>query len=658
MPKTHHYERKNDECHVTLEKLLKDEEVNWDRVSSYIKCSRKSQHQQQQKHYSDSLILLAVIKKKKVPLPIVQRLIEPCTKLKTLRNAFDCACANNQVGDGVTEFLLNEMNPSPSLAETLLLIAAKSNNEQVIEAIIHRKALFLSPSFYHNTFYKEEDFEMLSEILIQRHLEHKDLMYHARILHAAAYRGHVALVNAVVNAFPGTLSLMDHEGNLPLHCACESCEWVVARILLSKGLGQFSEGSVGGLFAKNKHKKSALQIAIGSGSDGDRIRQVVEWLYLVDESKILYSVRVMKDQGLFHQISRHGICLSLLDNIFREHPNCMHWKDHFGKTPLMVACENGKFDTAEKMVHTFQSCKGKKLEFPFSILKDAVIGALEPGINPDDVAQFMIKIDIPHSQLLSSEDVLLLHHVAGKGSVACMKELLHNCPTSVCTNQDSNGSLPIHWACHELNLDMIKYLLREHISYIDYGGMLQNNHHGLTPLKYLLDAFFDPEADLLLTSNCIKGCLEVIDDLPLIHFAISELNLDADMIQELLEHFENTNISSIWRDRTALVHLIDKIAHYPSGTESQRLLDVFSKNSVLYHNCLAVKVIFDRLPLHYAVALGLRWNDGINKLVEGNYYSLAEKDGKTGLLPFMLSAVGSRHDLDTIFNLLRSNPSF
>jgi hypothetical protein len=57
------------------------------------------------------------------------------------------------------------------------------------------------------------------------------------------------------------------------------------------------------------------------------------------------------------------------------------------------------------------------------------------------------------------------------------------------------------------------------------------------------------------------------------------------------------------------------------------------------------------LPLHYALSLGMRWEECIKKLVDTNFHSLAQLDGKTGLKPFMLSAVGPRCDLNTTFHM-------
>ena len=650
---------------ITLEKLLGADLIDWDRVLSFIiliNPSKKRDHKRgdayaytyaaNQQHNSYSSILLAVVKKKHVPVNVVRKLILPSTKLKTLRNAFGCACVNKDVGKGVKELLLDEMDPSPSLTETLLLSAIKSNceDEDAVNVIIERNVHFLSPGFHRNTFYEDDAFQKLCDILIQRQLVHKDLIFNSQALHASAYRGHEQLTNLIVNMFPGTLTQKDNELNLPLHCACES-GLITFQSLLTKGLesNQFKNGLVGGLLAKNKNQKSALRLAIGSGADGSRIRDVVECLHGVD-STILHNAGVMKDIDLLHQIARHGVCLSFLEHIIREHPCAIQWKDQFGKTPLGIACENGQFDTATQMYNVSKIYQ-QGGTFPRKILRDALTAALSVEENPDRIVEFVLKTDI---ELTKMQDIMLLHHVAGKGSVPYAAKLI-SCHPACHASKDSTGSLPIHWACREQNCEMIGYLLQ--ISCYKYGGLLTLNKHGVSPLQHLLDSYVDPDADLLLSSRCILACLQANHNLPLIHFAISELVLDVEIIQELVENFA-FNTTSTWRcGKTALIYVIDAFAKDVTGAESQKLLDMFLDSSNTYHKCLSIKDHQGRLPLHYALALEFKWKQCIKKLVDADFCSLAEVDGKTGLLPFMLSAVGPKSDLNTIFHLLRSDPA-
>lgn len=71
----------------------------------------------------------------------------------------------------------------------------------------------------------------------------------------------------------------------------------------------------------------------------------------------------------------------------------------------------------------------------------------------------------------------------------------------------------------------------------------------------------------------------------------------------------------------------------------------------------------DRLPLHSAAESGLKWNCGLQSILECNPAALVETDKKTGgLHPFMLAAYepkcsGETSDLITVFKLLRMNPT-
>lgn len=64
-----------------------------------------------------------------------------------------------------------------------------------------------------------------------------------------------------------------------------------------------------------------------------------------------------------------------------------------------------------------------------------------------------------------------------------------------------------------------------------------------------------------------------------------------------------------------------------------------------------------RLPLHLALESDKKWNQGVCKLVEVHPDGLAHLDSTTQLYPFMLAAQGERSDLNTVYEVLRFNPS-
>ena len=635
----------------TIAKLLSREPVDWEAVKS---CIVNALGVNGVNNARNTPSVLPSVVKKDAPVEIV-RLLLPSAKLKTLRNAFDCACANEHLGAGVKELLLEEMNPTPSLAEILLFSAIKYNCEDAINIIIERNVNFLSPGFYYNTFREDEMFAKLCEILIQRQLVvHKDLIFHSQALHASAYRGHTILTNLIVNQYPGTLTTRDRDGNLPLHCACKSEDFETARILLRKGIetNQFKNGAVGGLLVLNKNKKSALRLACGSGADAYRISEAVKWLNDVDPTLLSYS-NVIKDVNLIHLVARHGDVAST-KILLKENRSSISWKDQFGNTPLALACQHGHFDVATELYEMAKEEKG--LDYR-RLLRDAIATALKEGVNPDPFVVFVVKTDIESARI---QDIALLHHVAGKGSVRYASILVDSRPDCM-SLKDATGSLPIHWACREQNSEMIAYLLGEGSSRIEfeyeYGGLFAPDDQGLTPLQSLLVAFSEPGDGVLHASYCILACTRLIQDLPLIHFALDKLDLDVGIIEEMMEKFDQYPMCTWRQGKTSLFYALDVFAKNPQDEDSSTLLDIFVSRDSNYRQCAYIEDDEGRLPLHYALGLDLRWEPCIKKLVDASFLSLADHDGKTGLLPFMLSALGPSSDLDTIFKLLRSDPT-
>lgn len=64
-----------------------------------------------------------------------------------------------------------------------------------------------------------------------------------------------------------------------------------------------------------------------------------------------------------------------------------------------------------------------------------------------------------------------------------------------------------------------------------------------------------------------------------------------------------------------------------------------------------------RLPLHVALESDKKWNQGVCQLVEVHPDGLAHFDKTNNLYPFMLAAEGDRSDLNTVYEVLRFNPS-
>ena len=64
-----------------------------------------------------------------------------------------------------------------------------------------------------------------------------------------------------------------------------------------------------------------------------------------------------------------------------------------------------------------------------------------------------------------------------------------------------------------------------------------------------------------------------------------------------------------------------------------------------------------RLPVHLALKTGKRWNQGVGDLIHSYPEGLNIPGPSTKLVPFQLAAWGTKTDLNTLFETLRTNPA-
>jgi len=64
-----------------------------------------------------------------------------------------------------------------------------------------------------------------------------------------------------------------------------------------------------------------------------------------------------------------------------------------------------------------------------------------------------------------------------------------------------------------------------------------------------------------------------------------------------------------------------------------------------------------RFMLFKAAEGSLKWSDGLCKILEGNGAAIEDRDVITGLEAFMLAAVGTSSDTETVYRLLQDHPA-
>lgn len=628
--------------------LLRNEHVDWDAFKLQLLSCKKHKDTA-----CMSMVLLAVVKKSNVPLEIIRHLA-PLVKLKTLKNVFECNCSIE-----VKEAVLDEMDLTTSLAESLISKAIQCNNLEAIQLIQQRNSIFLSKDFYRGAFREYEVFDKMCKVLISHDLLHEDLVLGSQMLHAAAFHGHTEMVNLIQSRFPETLSQMDKYGNLPLHYACENQNIDAAVILLRGGLEMVGEDlkvcHIGGLLVRNKSQKSALRLLCGSGADGNRVKLAVFLVNTVDlpRNKRFTFPDVVKEVDLCHLVARHGD-LASMKILMRETPYCVRWKNQLGEKPISIACKYGHFDLAIFMYNVAIEQRGINHN---QLLKEAINVELEEGVNPDLFVPFVMQTVVDSCQL---HECLLLHHVASKGTARHATLLVKLCPRLLMM-RDCNGSLPIHLACRDLNIDVIRNLLYgardDKTFHFRYGGLLTRDYKGDTAIKYLLVAFNDVDEDIFHASKCIETCIDIFPDLPVLQHILYDSILEASMVEEFIRIF-NPNPTIEWiEDKTALLVAIDAYNQCPSENTMQVLGAILSHDRS-YRSINHITKRNGRNPLHYSVDLGLKWDPVIKMLVKEDYLSLLETDLDANcILPFMLAASSRKCNLDLLFCLLRTEPS-
>lgn len=244
------------------------------------------------------------------------------------------------------------------------------------------------------------------------------------------------------------------------------------------------------------------------------------------------------------------------------------------------------------------------------------------------------------------------------------KQLIIYSP-SLLDKADEYGNILLHYTC-EACLEHVTFIILQMAKTFNtgkddcFGGLMVKNIHGRTPLDSVLTSL--RQQDSLRPWSCLEICLNEFRDLPLLHSAIKE-GLDSKLIEELIDRF-NLGLTKVdEKKRTPLILAVEKAKS--SELESRFVQERFAPNELFMTLCKSkqdyriysqIKDENGRLPLHIAAHMGLTWTKGLGEIWNSNRSAVDEVDGKTGLLPPMLAAVGDS-DLETIFELLRQSPS-
>ena len=252
--------------------------------------------------------------------------------------------------------------------------------------------------------------------------------------------------------------------------------------------------------------------------------------------------------------------------------------------------------------------------------------------------------------------------------MAMLQDLIVDYPMVLESHHSCNGSTPLHFACFYQNQDMLRTLLEEYRRRegrkLLFDRLLVFNNECMSPLGYLVLNLGDRDDGNAW--GCVNICNTFFGTMHLLHLVldrmwgqITEKRNCMRIIKQIMDRLQ-VDLSAMDGDgRTVLSILVVKMA---SCTEKKRLAvpKEILEYMLSYANSENAATMRDgkgRFPLHLACENALTWRRGLHSLVEANVVALEEYDPRTNLPPFALSASNSRCDLESIYLLLRYNPS-
>ena len=178
----------------------------------------------------------------------------------------------------------------------------------------------------------------------------------------------------------------------------------------------------------------------------------------------------------------------------------------------------------------------------------------------------------------------------------------------------------------------------------------ERDEQGRTPLMVACAAPVYPVRDLTDAGYSLEDVVHDDDD-----------DDDNDNIEDEAHQRERTNVPPTTRNNTAPPH------RQPSVIE---ILLHSNPDVASAHGARVTDPITGRLPLHYALATGKPWDQGVQALVQAHPESVGITDPVTGLFPFQLvstavvasdnatsSSFSSSQSLSSAFELLRRQPN-
>ena len=316
----------------------------------------------------------------------------------------------------------------------------------------------------------------------------KDDKYGATLLHWAATRGWLNIVQQLLDKYDFHPMCKRNDGATPLPCACERGHLDVVQYLITECKSD--------PMCKTNDGATPVHAACYNGH-----LNVVQ--YLITECKCDPMCKDHKGNTPLDSASRNGQ-FNVVKYLIIEckcDPMC---KNNNGFFPLHSACQNGHLDVVRYLTtecNCDPTCKSNKDVTPLH-------SACQNGhLN---VAQYLITMCKCDPMCTNHKGNTPLHSASRNGHLNVVQYLITECKCDpMCTN--NKGLLPLHSACQNGHLNVVQYLITE----CNCDPTCKSNKD-VTPLHSACqNGHLDVVKYLITKCKCDPMCRNMIGDTPL-----------------------------------------------------------------------------------------------------------------------------------------------
>lgn len=211
-----------------------------------------------------------------------------------------------------------------------------------------------------------------------------------------------------------------------------------------------------------------------------------------------------------------------------------------------------------------------------------------------------------------------------------------------------------------------------------FGGLFVPNDAGTTPLASSIELI----RDLLFSYDwgerwdCLMVCIRFLDrefgggeNNSMFHAALNTIPFAVDVMDLIVERYGVEPSASDMRVKNPIHIAIEAMARMTitplssfvkMNSVDRNTRDIFQRLLGGSYEGTGLHLAREKdengcIPLVRAAVLGIPWSGGLSDILEANIAALEERDPRTGLYPFMITALGNKGcpDLNVTYEMLK-----